>query len=180
MVPTLALLWVVVSLVVVQPAAASHRDDLLAPEAVCPHQTDIGYGAVDPAAVMHCMYDYARVQAGRRPLRPFSSLEWSAQRKAVDILRCNELSHTACGRGALHWVRRTRLTRHCYRVKENIAYRWPAPSVRGVMSGWLHSDAHRRALLLRRHRWIGIGLVGGTFLGYPNTAVWVAHLGYHC
>ena len=181
MVPTLALFWVIALLAGVGQAAANHRDYLLAPESVCPGQTAGGFGAVDPVAVMECMHEYARTQTGRREVRPLESLEWSAERKAADILTCDEFSHTACGRGKLHWVQRTRIARNCYRVKENIAYRWPAPSVRAVMSGWLHSDAHRHALLMARHRWFGIGMVHGPFsLGYLDTAVWVAHFGYRC
>jgi uncharacterized protein YkwD len=176
-----ALLWGVVCLVCVGQAAADDPDYLLAPETVCPHQMDIGFSAAtDPVVVMRCMVNYARAQAGRRELRPLQDLEWSAQHKAVDILGCQEFSHSACGRDALHWVRRSQFAHDCYRVKENIAYRSPAPSVRGVMGGWLDSEAHRRALLLPQHRWFGFGLAYGPVFGFLDTAIWVAHFGYRC
>lgn len=181
MVRTLALLGVVAFLAAVEPAAANHRDHLLAPESVCSRQTDVGLSADEAEAVMWCMQNYARVQKRRPRLRPLASLEWSAKRKAADILGCSEFSHTACGRVPLHWVRRTRFARDCYRVKENIAYRWPAAgTLRLVMSGWLHSDAHRQILLMRHHRWLGTGMVQGPFLGYPDAAVWVSHFGRWC
>ena len=181
MVPMLVLLWAIACLAGAAPAAANHRDHLLAPETVCPNQSALLVTPEAAARVMRCMNNYARRQQGRPALRSLASLRWSAERKAEDIRGCGELSHTACGRVTVHWVRRTAFGRDCFRMKENIAYRWPASgTLRLVMSGWLHSPAHRHILMMQRHRWLGIGVDYGPFLGQPEAAVWVAHFGHRC
>jgi uncharacterized protein YkwD len=54
-----------------------------------------------------------------------------------------------------------------------------AATVRGAMSAWLNSDEHRSVLLTPNFDDVGIGLVSGTFKGYSDVAIWVAHFGYH-
>ena len=182
MVQVLVLLWALVAcLGFAAPAEASHRSDLLAPETVCQGQTDPGLDPHGATRALWCMHNYARRQSGLPQLRPLASLGWSAHRKAVDIQRCAVFSHTACGREPEYWVQRTGLAGRCYRMNENIAVRWPAAgTLRLVMSGWLHSDTHRHTLLMRRARWLGIGLARGPFLGQPDAAIWVTHFGYRC
>lgn len=163
------------------PAVADHRDQLLAPGKVCPKQTNRSLSIKRQLRIMRCMHNFARKKKGRKPLRKRGKLQWSATQKTREILECQDFSHDACGRDAFYWIRRTGFMSGCYGVNENISYGsgWKG-SVRNVMSGWLHSDGHRRALLTRRHRFIGIGLARGSYQGYDGVQSWTAHFGYRC
>ena len=92
---------------------------------------------------MRCMHNYARSKVGRAALRSTSLLASSSDAKSYDILRCQNFSHTACGRSMPYHFNRVGYT-FCstWRVAENTA--WGSGSygsVRSRMSGWLHSEA---------------------------------------
>ena len=164
-----------------EPASAHHRDRLLAPKSVCPKQTDRSLRVKRQQAIMRCMHNYARKKRGKGTLRAQRKLTWSARRKAEEILKCQQFSHNACGREAFYWMRRTGFMRGCYGANENLALgSGRKGSVRRVMSSWLHSDGHRRALLHGRHRKFGIGMVRGSYRGLRRVQVWAAHFGYRC
>jgi uncharacterized protein YkwD len=129
---------------------------------------------------MRCLVDFARTSEGLRPLKVRGTrLMAAADRKARDILRCGDFSHTACGRSFTFHMRA--YTTGCYGAGENIA--WGSGSlgtVRSIMSGWLHSDGHRANLLNPRYRHHGVALRTGALRGHAGAAVWVHHLGYRC
>jgi uncharacterized protein YkwD len=162
--------------------AAGPYDRLLAPAGKCEPQSNRSAPAADQNLAMRCMVNYARRAAGVAPLvGTHSSLMTSAQRKAQDILRCQEFSHTACGRPFTYHMAATGYATGCYGAGENIA--WGSGSlgtVRSIMSSWLNSDGHRANILSARFRDHGVGLAVGTMNGTPNAAVWVDQFGYHC
>lgn len=174
-------LLAVLVVAVPEHASAHHKDRLLAPVDVCPKQRDRSLPRWHQEWVMRCMHNYARKKRGRYPVRNVSSLWWAARRKAAEIQECQQFSHTPCGRDFRFWLRRTNFTYGCYAVNENIAFGTGRRGrARPIMSGWLHSDRHRRALLGRRHRSFGIGMVRGAFGGHRKAQVWVGYFGYRC
>jgi uncharacterized protein YkwD len=161
-------------------ASATHYDHLLAPSTSCPNQTNSTLSTTDKESVMRCMHKYARSKVGRPAHSSSSLLNNSSDAKSYDILRCQEFSHTACGRSmAYHFHRVGYTSCSTWRIAENIS--WGSgnyATVRSRMSGWLHSDGHRNNILSTSYRDLGLGLRVGTFKGYSGAHVWTAHFGY--
>jgi uncharacterized protein YkwD len=158
---------------------AGSGPSLLASPGECPNQTDRSLPARTQMAAMRCMINHARRAAGVTPLlRPSGRLAKAARRKAADIVRCSDFSHTACGRAMAARMRGAGYTQGRFRVGENIA--WGSGSrgtVRSIMRGWLSSPPHRRNLLSPRFRDHGVGLRIATFDGVRGAAVWTHELG---
>ena len=129
---------------------------------------------------MRCLHNFARREAGRPGLRAVPPLARSSNRKSGDILRCDDFSHTACGRDFTYWIRRTGYGR-CFSAGENIAsWSGAGGSPRAIMRLWLNSSGHRRNILSRSFSDIGVGLRIGNLDGVPETQVWTTHLGDRC
>jgi uncharacterized protein YkwD len=162
-------------------ASATHYDHLLAPSTTCPNQTNTTLSTTDKENVMRCLHNYARSKVGRAALSNNYTLTTSSDAKSYDILRCQQFSHSACGRETLYHPKRLGYTScSTWRMAENIS--WGSGSyatVRSRMSGWLHSDGHRNNILSSSYRDLGLGLRVGTFKGYSGAHIWTAHLGYH-
>jgi uncharacterized protein YkwD len=165
------------------PAAASASgswDSLLAPESACPGQSDTSLPVATQVQTMICMHRWARSQEGLSGLHVSKQLRSSSARKARDIRRCQDFSHDACGRDAFYWFRRVGFMRGSFGAGENLEMgNADAATVRGAMSAWLNSDEHRSVLLTPNFDDVGIGVVSGSFKGYSDVAIWVAHFGYH-
>jgi uncharacterized protein YkwD len=162
--------------------AAGPYDKYLAPTEKCTPQTDRSAAVDAQELAMRCMVNYARRAAGVSPLVGTNDkLMVSADRKAADIVRCQQFSHTACGRPFTYHMQQVGYATGCYGAGENIA--WGSGSygtVRSIMSSWLNSDGHRANILNPRFKEQGVGLVIGTMSGYANAAVWVNQFGYKC
>lgn len=130
---------------------------------------------------MRCLTNFARRQVGLRGLAYASDLGGAADRKAGDIIACDEFSHEACGRDFDYWMRRSGyLGDGCWRAGENIA--WGSGrlgSVRSIFAAWLHSPGHLENIL-GSYSQVGIGLRSGSIDGYSGAAVWVQQFGSHC
>ena len=131
---------------------------------------------------MRCMVSFARRADGLSALRVGAGrLMESADRKAADILRCGEFSHTACGRDFAFHMKASAYATGCFGVGENIAWgSGSLGSVRSIMRSWLHSGGHRANLLDPRFRDHGVALRTGSMGGEAGAAVAVHHLGYRC
>jgi uncharacterized protein YkwD len=173
----------VASVVLLVPATASASgpwDSLLAPESACPGQSDASLPAVTQVQTMVCMHRWARAQEGLSGIHVSKQLRASSARKARDIRRCQDFRHDACGRDAFYWFKRVGFMRGSFGAGENLELgNGDAATVRGAMSAWLNSDEHRAVLLAPSFDDVGISVVSGTFKGYSNVAIWVAHFGYH-
>jgi len=162
-------------------ASAPLGGKLIAPPAGCPGQEDL---AAPPAAqeqAMACMVDFARRGAGLNGLSGAPALAQSAEDKSLDVLRCDEFSHFACGREFTYWMEETGYTATpCWRVGENLA--WGSGeygTVRSIFVAWMRSPTHR-ANLLGDFDESGLSLEVGTLEGLPGTHVWAEHFGSHC
>ena len=169
-------------LVFTQDANAVNIKRLTAPKSVCAGQTDSAASAEAQERTIRCMTNFARRKAGRARLADSGRLDSSAERKALDILGCNDFSHTACGHDFLYWIEELGyVLSGCWRAGENIAWgTGPLGDPRSTMQAWLRSPPHRANILSRSFDQIGVGLKGGTLDGYEGAAVWVQHFGSHC
>lgn len=130
---------------------------------------------------MRCMINLARREQGVPPLERTGTLMRAADRKAGDILGCDDFSHTACGRPFAFHMQATGYAAGCYGAGENIAWGSGSQgSARAIMRSWLHSDGHRANLLNARFRDHGVGLRTGRMSGHGGAAVWVHQLGHRC
>ena len=181
---TAAVLALAALLALAAPARADGPswDRLLAPQGTCGAQTDRGASVRAQERAMRCLVKFARRSEGVKPLRARGKgLAKAADRKAADILRCGEFSHTACGRPFTFHMRATAYGAGCYGAGENLAWGSGAlGSARSIMRSWLDSDGHRANLLSARFRDHGVGLRTGRLSGYAGAAVWVHELGYRC
>jgi len=130
---------------------------------------------------MHCMTDFARRQIGLGGLAGAKALAQSSQHKSRDVLRCNQFSHSACGRDFTYWMQRAGYTAsRCWRAGENLAWGIDEHgTVRSIFRAWMQSPDHRRNILSRFSH-VGIGLRVGTLAGNRKTRVWTQHFGSHC
>jgi uncharacterized protein YkwD len=180
---TLALVALTIALLLAATGSASahHFDSLLARTSVCPGQTDTRRSVDDQEWTMRCMHNHVRSKRGLPYLSTRSRLMTAAGSKSADIVRCQDFAHEACGRDTFYWTQRSGYTSGCWGGGENIAWgSGSLGSVRAIMSAWLHSDPHRRNLFKSGYRDKGVGLVKGTFRGYPGSQVWTTQFGYRC
>lgn len=181
----LLVLIAVFLLVPLSGSASAGYEFLLAPTTKCPNQSDPSMSTGAQERVMLCMHDYARKRARSLPaLASQAVLKQSSNAKSADILRCDDFSHTACGRRWTYHLDRVGYPPPCR--AENIG--WGAgfgATVRSIMTEWLNSDLHRPILLSGRYRQIGLGLRRGTLevrrdgrtYVYRDAHVWTAHFG---
>ena len=169
-------------LVAASSAQALNVSRLIAPPSVCAYQRDLDAAATLQERAMRCMTNYARRHADRRRLEDSAKLDTSAEMKSRDIVRCDNFSHYACGRGFTYWMKRVGYLRvACWRAAENIAWGGGSyGSVRSIFSAWMNSPPHRDNILSRSYGSFGVGFDVGGLDGYRNAHVWVQHFGDHC
>jgi uncharacterized protein YkwD len=147
----------------------------------CP--TAVGLDAPPPAQrnAMLCLVGEAREQYGLPPLAESPPLEDSASRKAQDVARCNEFSHTACGREFSFWIRETGyMAPECWRIGENLAWGVDGQGTVGsIFRAWMRSPTHRENIL-GDFAETGIELRVGELGGLSGVHLWVQHFGSHC
>ena len=148
----------------------------LAPENACPGggRTDLAVVAQD--RVMVCLLAYARERAGLGPLPVVYLLNRSSLLKAMDIVRCSDFSHTACGKPFTSVFLEVGYSGS---TGENIAWAdTSSGSPLAIVSGWLNSPHHRENLFSRDWTEQGVALVpASSFLGAREAQVWVNEFG---
>lgn len=155
--------------------------NLVAPKTKCHNQTNFKANASKQIKAMFCMTNYARRKKGLRRLRFNSKLKRSSKKKSANIMRCQQFSHTACGRKFEFWILKYKYPRRCYWIGENIA--WGVGrigSVRDIFIAWMRSPGHRSAILNRKYRDFGVSFQRGTFKGHAGSKIWTQHFGYNC
>ena len=162
-------------------AAPSAGASLIAPAATCPNQTDASASALTQEQTMRCMTDFARAGTGLGTLADSPQLDLSSLDKGTDVLRCDNFSHTACGREFTYWMREAGyMSEPCWRVGENLAWGTGTyGTVRSIFRAWMRSPEHRRNIL-GDYETLGLNRQVGELEGQANTVVWTAHFGSHC
>ena len=178
----LALAAAAATLVLAPTAVPADYSRYLAPASVCPNQANPAASVTRKVRAMRCLLNYARKERGLRALRWNDRLDRAAALKLGDNVRCDEFSHTACGKPFLSVFRRSRyLTASTggYSVGENLA--WGQGSLgtpRLILLAWLRSDGHRHNLFRRDWREMGVAYrFDGRFEGHDNVALWANEFG---
>jgi uncharacterized protein YkwD len=162
-------------------------DDASARQATCANR-DVQFEA-DPALVREallCEIGRVRARQDARRLRSDPQLDVAAARHATDMFERRYFSHVSPGGSDLaDRARRAGYAqRECsWRVGEVLAWGvGPRATAAGTVRAWMDSPGHRRILVSRRYRELGIGLQAGTpFDEYPSGVTVAAVLGRrHC
>jgi len=135
--------------------------------------------AADPTgqAVVR-LVNQERAERGLTVLAIAAPVVRAARGHSVDMGRRDYFSHATLGSGA--------------RVQQRVMRQRPGPvrwlgetigwgsgsmgTARGIVDSWMDSPVHRRTLLDRRFRAIGVGTWRGAFQGYPGVTVFTVNL----
>jgi hypothetical protein len=152
--------------------------DWLADELTCPGGESAGAPPAAQAATMLCLVNYARRREGVPPLVQSPVLDVSAAEKALDIVRCDEFEHAACGKAPDEVAREVG---YPGAWGENL-YVAEGPLVvpRVALDKWLNSDGHRENLF--RPEWRAIGLArlpDANVDRIRDGVIWVQHFGVY-
>jgi uncharacterized protein YkwD len=145
--------------------------------AACPGSANASATTAEAQAAMICALNYARVVDGLKALPVSPLLQRSAHLKALDIVRCQDFSHAACGKDP-HAVA-AEVGYPNVDWGENI-YEGPGPfaAARVGADGWLNSPHHRENLFRAEWSEQGISVViAKHFKGQNNVAIWVSEFG---
>jgi uncharacterized protein YkwD len=169
-------------LALAQPAGAADYRKYLAPPSVCPGQSNTGAKAATKVRAMRCLLNYAREERGLTRLWRNRKLHRAAVLKLRDNARCDEFSHTACGKPFVSVFRRSGYvtpSTYSYQIGENLAWgqgRLGTP--RRILLAWLRSDGHRRNLFSRIWHEFGIAYrMEPRFVGHERVALWANTFG---
>jgi uncharacterized protein YkwD len=149
---------------------------LPAPE-TCPGSTDASASTAAAEDAMICALNYARVRDGLSALPVSPLLQRSARLKALDIIRCQDFSHAACGKNPRAVADEVGYPNVDW--GENI-YAGPGPfaAARVGADAWLNSPHHRENLF--RPEWTEQGIsvvIAKHFKGQSKVAIWVSEFG---
>lgn len=154
----------------------------VAPLELCPYSDSTSASAATQKKALACLINYARKRKGlQRPLTLNGKLAAAAGFKLADNVRCNEFSHTACGKPFPSVFQRAGYAnrKRGYSVGENLA--WGSGELRApaeIMRSWLDSKAHRKNLFEPRWREMGVGFRRDTsFLGHRGVTLWASAFG---
>lgn len=147
----------------------------------CPAALGLDAPAAAQESAMLCLIDETRARYGLLSLAQSPVLRQSAVEKGADLLRCNEFSHTACGRGFSFWIDETGyMSAECWRVGENLAWGVDEEGTVGsIFRAWMRSPAHRENILGDFEE-TGIDLRVGGLGGLTGVHIWTQHFGSHC
>lgn len=125
---------------------------------------------------MYCGINLVRRSYGLGPVRGSGPLNRSSLMKANAVRRCG-FSHTPCGMSfSLTFRRAGYLPARAF--GENLAWgQAELGSPLHTLAMWLSSPPHRRNLLARRWRDLGIAFERGHMFGRDGISLWVMQLG---
>ena len=150
----------------------------LADERTCPGGESASASPAAQAVTMLCLVNYGRRREGLKPLAQSPVLDVSAAEKALDIVRCDEFEHAACGKAPDEVAREVG---YPGALGENL-YVAEGPLVvpRVALDKWLNSDGHRENLF--RPEWRAIGLArlpDANVDRISDGVIWVQHFGVY-
>jgi uncharacterized protein YkwD len=119
-----------------------------------------------------CLLNAERRAHGLARLRPSRPLSRAATEHSRDMVARRYFAHTAPGGPAfIDRIRHSGYLRSAHRwlVGENLAWGTRGKSsAAAIVRAWMHSPRHRKAILTRSYRDVGIGIVPG--IPYPGAA----------
>ena len=161
-----------------QPYPAHDRwGSFLPPRGSCSGSTKPPVSEPQATHAMICALNYARVREGLSALPVSPKLQRASRLKALDIIRCQEFAHEACGRDARAVADAVGYPHVTW--GENIyAGGGPFAPARVAADGWLNSEHHRENLF--RPEWTEQGVavvVADRLKGQRDVAIWVSEFG---
>jgi uncharacterized protein YkwD len=143
----------------------------------CPGPAAGGDPSAARAAIL-CLLNEQRKARGLAALREQGQLRTAAKRYAARMVREHFFSHER--QGMIRRVRRTGYLRgfRRWKVGENLA--WGAGAAAGpqeIVTAWMASPPHRRNILTRGFRSIGIGLAAGAPVAGSDGMTFVTEFG---
>jgi uncharacterized protein YkwD len=132
---------------------------------------------------MLALVNHARTSRGRHALRVVASLERASRAHSRDMLRRDYFSHNSHGGGSYA----ARLLKFGYsrsgctawKVGEIIGWgQGSAASARHIFRRWMASPAHRKVILQRCFRDVGIGAATGTLCGLSGVRMVTIDFGH--
>ena len=176
-IPVLILL--ILAALVAAPAAQA-SDPPLPPPGACPGDA-ITASTAQQAESMLCLINAVRAAKGLPGLEASPLLSDSARDKLTDELRCNDFSHTACGRDFTDPFKAAGYAGAGFqwKVGENLSVgSGVLASPRATVEAWLASPDHRANILSSEWRDQGIALEQQvTLAGISAASAWVSHFG---
>jgi uncharacterized protein YkwD len=149
----------------------------LTPPSSCPGSTAKPSDSAQAEQALICALNYARLHEGLRALPVSAQLRHASRLKALDIIRCQDFSHEACGKNARAVADAAGYPQVTW--GENIyAGSGPFSPARVATDGWLNSEHHRENLFWPRWTEQGVAVVvAPRFKGQKNVAIWVSEFG---
>ncbi len=162
---SLSVVLVGVAVLAVGPVAAAHAVTLTKPE-----------------KKLMTLVNHVRVKHHLHKLTMTPSLERAARAHSRQMVRLGYFSHSSASGESLgaRLIRFGYTSTGCTRwtVGENIAYGYQASATpHAIFMAWWHSPAHRRVLLTKRFRNLGIGRAKGTFKGLDGVVLFTLDCG---
>ena len=116
-------------------------------------------------SAVRCLVNQQRAAHGLRVLRPSSKLRVAADRQAADMVARGYFAHvTPEGKSVTDRVRETGYLggSHDWALGEDIGWGTSTlSSAAAIVDAWMHSPPHRRVILDRAFRQVGIGVAPG-------------------
>jgi uncharacterized protein YkwD len=157
-------------------AATTAPSAYLAPAGACPGAETTTAAVAAQYRALVCLVNWARREAHLGPVTQSPSLTRAAVAKGLDVVRCNDFSHTACGKPPTAAVRGSGY--HFSAWGENLFFGTDdlgAP--RTAVQAWLNSPPHRQTLLARHFSHAGVALLRPQSLaGSSDASLWVLQL----
>jgi uncharacterized protein YkwD len=130
-------------------------------------------GETRTARATLCLLNAERAARGLGKLRADARLRRAADKHAGDMVARRYFAHESkSGATFVARIKRTGWTRsrRSWRVGENIGYGSGSLSTpRAMVRGWMNSAGHRRNILARQFRLIGVGVANGSPTGGGGT-----------
>jgi uncharacterized protein YkwD len=157
-------------------AAPARTAAYMAPPGACPGGESTAAAIPTQYRALICLVNWARRQAHLGAVKPSVTLSHAATAKGLDVVRCNDFSHTACGKPPTAAVRGSG-----YRYStwgENLFFGSDElGTARIAVQSWLQSPTHRRTLLARDFAHVGVAVLRPELLaGSPGVSLWVLQL----
>lgn len=131
---------------------------------------------------VRCLVNQERTSRGLSALSAEKRLKKAADRFVQRMVAQQFFAHV--GPDGTTLVRRLQSTRYItpklrrYSVAENLGYgTGELATPRAIVNGWLQSEGHRRNMLDRRFKQVGIGVTDGSPFGDDNAQTFVADFG---
>ena len=136
----------------------------------------------DVRSALRCLVNVTREEHGLRPLRPSRLLRAAAERQSADMVARGYFAHvTPEGKSVADRLREAGYLggSQDWAVGEDIGWGTSTlSSAAAIFAAWMHSPPHRRVILDRDFRQIGIGVARGVPVpGQGDGATFVMDLG---